>query len=946
MNIKKYWRSILCALAICLWALPAALWAQQIPPLPMDTAVRMGKLDNGLTYFIRHNKLPEGRAGFYIAQKVGSMQEEDNQLGLAHFLEHIAFNGSEHFPGKGMMNWLQNIGVKFGENLNAYTGFDETVYMMTEVPVERKTVVDSCLLILRDWSCGISLEDKEIDAERGVIQEEWRSRDNGSSRAFEKAFKTVFAGNKYGHRFPIGSMDIIRNFKYDELRAYYKKWYRPDLQGIIVVGDINVDEVEREIKRLFAPIPMPKNPAERVYVEVPDNTEPIVAIETDPEVVGTSLIIAYKMDAVPDQMKNSAIGLTFGMLKGLASSMINQRLSDITKKPNAPFLSAEAGYGSFNFVAKTKDQMAFTLNIQDVSKLPTALDALTAEIQRVRQHGFTKGEFDRALKDMMSVIQTHYNERNKRKSGALAQDIIGHFTSGSHLASLETTFVLYKELEKSLSVEILNQMVSQTLSNVNNTALTLIGTAKEGLTYPSPEELSKSFLELSARSVEPYKDDAPTEPLMSKKPKAGKIVKVDRNGQFGSTVWTLSNGVRVILKATDFKEDQILMSARREGGMLTLGREGYYQHRLAGAVSGLGGLAQFDDTALGKVLSGVNASVSTSVGETSEGLSGLSTKADLESLFQLIYLNFTALRSDREAFLAWQESSLAQKQAAKADPMNAIPDSIAAILHPGDKLQAPVSEEEIQGADYEALMKVYRSRFANAYGFDFVFVGNIDEATLRPLVETYLASLPSKKYQVQKTTHLLKDAVRGALERTIVLPLTTPMAMVVDVLGADTQYDQRHQILSAMLSEVLDIAYTESIREREGGTYGVSVGATSKEHPKPYTALQIFFQTDPEKAKHLNGIVYSELEQIKKEGIKSEYFDKVVNNRRKAHAERIKENSYWRGQLSAYYSEGVDNYSQYESILNSITAEDLRAHLEHLQSQGNDIRIIITSKAE
>lgn len=946
MKFRQYWRFILCALAICLWALPAALWAQQMPPLPMDTAVRMGKLDNGLTYFIRHNKLPEGRAGFYIAQKVGSMQEEDNQLGLAHFLEHIAFNGTQHFPGKGLMNWLQNIGVKFGENLNAYTSFDETVYMMTEVPVERKTVVDSCLLILRDWSCGISLEDKEIDNERGVIQEEWRSRDNGSSRAFQNAFKTTFAGNKYGYRFPIGSMDIIRNFKYDELRAYYKKWYRPDLQGIIVVGDINVDEVEREIKRLFAPIPMPKNPAERVYVEVPDNTEPIVAIETDPEVVGTSLSIAYKVDIVPQEMKGTGIEVLGGYMKSLISSMLNQRLDAITKKPNAPFLSASVGFGPFNYVAKTKDQFSANVSVQDVSKLPPALDAITAELERVCQHGFTKGEFDRASKDLMSGLKRAYTERGKRKSDALAQSIINHFTDGTHLASPETTYPLYEQFQSKIPLEMVNQLAQSILYKKGNTVLTLIGTAKEGVVYPTPEELSKSFLELSARTVEPYKDDAPTEPLMSKKPKAGKIVKVERNGQFGSTVWTLSNGVRVILKPTDFKEDQILMSAQRKGGFFTGGREGALKNRLAGSVSHLGGLAQFDDDALTKVLAGVNASASSWVSNTYEGLSGNSTREDLESLFQQVYLNFTALRNDRDAFLAWQESRIASIQAAKSNPMNAVPDSISAILYPGDKLHAPVKEDEVRQANYEALMDAYRARFANAYGFDFVFVGNIDEATLRPLVETYLASLPSKKYKIVSTEHLNTSRVRGKIERTVVMPFATPMAMVLDAFGATKKYEQRTIVLSAMLSEVLDIAYTESIREREGGTYGVSVSSSVSKYPEQGAVLQIFFQTDPEKAKHLNSVVYSELELIKKEGIKSEYFDKVVNNRRKAQAERIKENSYWLSQLGSYYDEGVDYYSQYDSILNSITAEDLRAHLQHLQSQGNDIRIIFTSKAD
>lgn len=941
MNFSKLTRRLLIVAVTASVGLVSKANAQQMPPpLPADSMVRVGVLDNGLTYFIRKNNLPQKRADFYIAQRVGSMQEEDSQKGLAHFLEHIAFNGTKNFPGKAMINWLETLGASFGGNINAYTGFDETVYTLNDIPVERPSVVDSCLLILHDWSCAISLEDKEIDAERGVIQEEWRSRDNGNMRVMERTFKDIFPGHRYGDRMPIGSMEVVRNFKYKELRDYYKKWYRPDLQALIIVGDIDVNQVEQTIKAQFQDVAKPINAAVREYLPINDHKGVIASVQTDPEKTGTTINVSFKMDVMPQELKATAVGLQFNYIYSVIETMIDERFAEITKKPNAPFLSAGGGVQPYGYIARTKDALLFVANTAD-GKAIDGLNALTAEIERIRQFGFTEGEYKRAGKNFMAALKKAYNERDKRKNNAFTTTYVDYFTKGGTLADLSTQYAIYEQIAEHVPVALVNQIVQQVITE-DNITLTLQGPDKAEYKYPTTEELTKLFIEARKQPVEAYKEAVSDEKLMDKLPKAGKIVKEDRNGMYGSTIWTLSNGIQVIFKPTKHKEDQILMSAMRPGGLYSFPKANHVDLRMIDEVSSLGGLAKFDETALAKVLTGRVVEVGASIGSTMDNLSGSSSKDDLETMLQLIYLNFTAPRLDTEAYEAYKQKKLNSIATLKSNPMASVGDTIRKAMYPEERLFQSLSEEEVKSANYQQIMELYKSRMTNAKDFKFYFVGNIDVEKLRPLVELYIASLPvNKKLNTKSTDSLAPHTRSGEYINQYTKPMETPMSLVVNILSGKLDYTQKELLKMRIASGVLDQIYTKIIREEEGGTYSPQVNGHINRLPKGEAALQVIFQTDPDKAEQLNSIVYRELDKLIKEGVAAEYFDKTVANIQKGHKVRLEENGYWLHQLSNYYSlDKYDYVTNYEKELSSITKEDVRALVEKLIAQKN--KIIVT----
>lgn len=917
---------------------------QKMPPLPIDTAVRIGKLDNGLTYFIRKNKLPEGRAHFYISQKVGSMQEEENQRGLAHFLEHIAFNGTKHFPGKGLINYLESLGAKFGSDINAYTGFDETVYTLMNIPVTRQSTVDSCILILHDWSNSISLEDKEIDDERGVIQEEWRSRDNGDARAMERAFAAALPNNKYGVRMPIGLMDVVRNFKYQELRDYYKKWYRPDLQGIIIVGDIDPDKVEASIKRLFADVPKPVNPAPRVYVPVEDHEGVLAVVSTDKEATGTRINIDFKSEVMPQDMKASQLGLLTDYIYRLISTMISERFADIVKKPNAPFLGANASFGDFQGITRTKEALNFEAVASD-GQYQSALKALVMEIERIAQYGFNQGEYDRAKKDILASLKKAYNERDKRKNDAFAEEYSQYFLRGGYIPGVEVEYQIITSIADQLPLPAINEAIKQAIGK-DNIVVSITGPDKPGIKYPTTAELAEEFNSYRSLKVDPLKEEVSNVPLMTKKPKAGKIIKTEKNGKYGSTVWTLSNGVQVVIKPTTFKDDEIQLAGIREGGLSNFGKKDELEVRAFGSLINLGGLASFDANQLGKVLSGRIASATPSVQMTSDNITASSTKEDLETMLQLVYLNFTQKRSDKQAFLAWQEKAISSVKMRESDPFTGVRDSIAKALYPDSKLRLSLTEAEYKAINYDRVMQMYRERFSNANGFKFIFVGNVDEAKLRPLVETYLASLPASKLVSKADFSKVLFPRKGEYVNRYTRKLETPMGLVFDYYSANLQPNLKNNLAFAIFGEVLNQVYIDVIREREGGTYGTQVDASIKYEPKNLAELTIVFQTDPTKAQYLNKIAHDELVKISESGLEQEKFNKVVLSMEKQYISNQKENAYWLNHLINYYYHGRDGVTDYLSTLKSIKPADAQALLKDLLKQKNYIEVMLLPEGQ
>lgn len=923
----------------CLLAATTVSVAQDVPALPIDPAVKIGKLDNGLTYIIRKNQHPEGRAHFYIAQRVGSMQEEESQRGLAHFLEHMAFNGTKNFPGKTMTSWLETIGVKFGANLNAYTAFDQTVYEIMDAPVARRTVVDSCLLILHDWGSAISLEEKEIDAERGVIQEEWRSRNTGNLRVMTKTIEDAFPGLRYGNRMPIGTMEVVRNFKYDELRNYYKRWYRPDLQGIIVVGDIDPDYVEAKIKSLFGGIKVPQGAPERTYLQVPKFQGVRASVATDKEAVGSRVSINFISEAMPKNLRASQAGLVTDYILNIISSVAAERFGDIVKRPNAPFLNASLDHGDF-IIDKSQMALSFSAIAAD-GKSDIALKALVAEAERLAKHGITAGEYDRAKREAMANLKKLYDEREKRKNGAYIEEYTEYFLNGGYIPGIETEYQMLTAIADQIPVAVFNQAIAQALSAKDNIFVSITGPEKEGISYPTTEQLVAKFNEYRALPVEALKEEVSNTKLIDKAPKAGRIVKENKAGKYGSTVWTLSNGVEVVVLPTTHKEDEIRFTAQRSGGTSTFGQKDALELRAMSGVINLGGLGKFDASALGKALSGRIASASAGIGLTSETLGGSSTKADLETMMQLLYLNFTAKRSDKEAFAAYQEKAINMRKMIEANPMGSVSDSIARALYPHNPELQSMTEAEIKAINYERIMQMYQERFGNAHGFKFVFVGNIDLKAFRPLVETYIASLPAKKGIKAADMSKYPQERKGTYTNHYTKKQETPMGFVFDYYSGKLEYSQRNVLAMRILSEVLDQVYVETIREREGGTYGASTDTGLSYERKGQANVQVIFQTDPDKAQRLNQIVNEELQRVAREGADKAKFDKVIANMEKNFAENQKENGYWANQLMTYYYHGLDNHTSYLTTLKAITPAEVGALLKQLLDQKNTIEVMM-----
>lgn len=936
---KQFFLCLGCLLLIFLSS--GFLQAQEMQPLPIDPKVRYGKLDNGLTYYIRHNELPENRADFYIAQNVGSVLEEDNQAGLAHFLEHMAFNGTKNFPKNGIDKYLQSVGMRMGENLNAYTSFDETVYTIINAPVDKPHVVDSCLLILHDWSNSLALTDSMIEKERGIIREEWRTRRDASQRLLEKQLQQMFPGNKYANRIPIGSIDVINNFKPEELRAYYKKWYRPDLQAIIVVGDVDVDTVEKTIKTMFSDIPAPVNPAKREYVSVADNDEPIVSIATDKEASSTIIYIYHKYDPMPAQLRSTAAGLITDYISAVCSQILNERLESLLHQANPPFVYAEAYDGDF-MVARTKD--AFTIAaIAKEGEIDSTMTALVREMERARQFGFTVSEYERAKINILKQYESAFNERDKQKNSSYTKEYVNHFTEGGYIPGIETEYTLINQIAPNITVEQVNQYLSQVIGE-KNIVLALSGPEKEGVVYPTESELLEMFNKARSQKVEPYKEEVNNDPLIPELPAPGKIVKEEHDGLFDATVLTLSNGVRVVLKPTEYKKDEIQMTATSPGGSFMVGIDDAKNMKVFNSVIGLGGLGNFSAIDLSKKLAGKKVSCSASLGVDNESLNGYASPDDVKTLFELIYLAMTSPRTDNDAYASFENRMKAQLENAKLDPSTALNDTISKVVYNNHPRAVSLEAEDFDKISYQRILDIYKERYGDASDFTFTFVGNLNVDSIRPYIEQYLATLPANGRVDKPSPDALPKIMKGKLENHFSREMQTPKSSVFQLYSGNSEYNLKNLLTASLLSQILDLVYTETIREAEGGSYGVYAGVSLSDFPKGQTTLQVFFDTDPEKWENMVRIVDEEIQRIATEGPKSEHLTKSRDNMLKRHNERLQENSYWLNVIDSYYFRGMDAYTNYKETLESITADDIKKFMSDFISQGNCVEVVMGPK--
>ncbi len=944
MQLKHF---VLASLLFLGFLVPTSLRAQDpmMQQLPVDQAVRMGTLPNGLTYIIRHNENPKNRANYYIAQKVGSILEEDTQAGLAHFLEHMAFNGTKNFPDKKLIGFLERIGCQFGADLNAYTAFDETVYTIMDAPTDKGVdIIDSCLLIMHDWSNNITLDGKEIDEERGVIHEEWRSRDNANMRMLTAMLPKVLPNNKYANRMPIGTMEVVDNFKHSEIRDFYQKWYRPDLQGIIVVGDIDVDYVEKKLKEIFADVKAPQNPAERYFVQVEDNPSPIVAIATDKEATTTNITIMYKHDVLSREERGSIAGAMVNYIDAVASQIINERFSEITIKPNAPFMQAGAYDYNYMGITKTKNALSFIAVAKDGS-LNTALEALVAEIQRIKQHGFLQSEYDRARTDVLKSYEDLYKARGDRKNGSFCEEYKSYFLDGGYIPGIEVEKQLMEMIAQQVTPEMVAQYIQELITtDGKNLVITVTGPKKEGINYPSEAELLNLYNQFAAKPVEAKKEVVVDTNLIDKELKGGKIVKEKKNQKFGTTELTLQNGVKVYLKKTDFKEDQILMSAITNGGLrLYTKPSDILNTKIVSKAAELGGLGKFDVVALGKALTGRSVSVSPSFGSFTTGFDGNSTVVDFETMLQLTYLYMTDIRMDKEAYAAFKEKKIESLKMAERQPLSSLSDSVNYLLFNNDIWQKSLKADDMEQVSYERALAMARERLASADGFQFTFVGNFDEDVAKALIVKYLGSLPKGKATPKMDRTKASDTRSGEKTMEVYKDMNTPTGIVIDFLKGKAKYDQKTILATQILNGVLDQTLLASIRERESGTYSPSASADVQEFPNQSGTIVVQFFCAPERAAQLNKVVYDEFDLIIKNGVSQEYFDKTVVNMKKRHAERIRENGYWLGNIEEFFFNGKNWVDNYDTMLDSIKPADVQEVLKAIVHSGNRLQLYFRS---
>jgi zinc protease len=927
-------------LLVALLALASNVVAQmQMPPVPVDPDVRIGKLDNGLTYYIRHNNWPENRAEFYIAQKVGSIQENDDQRGLAHFLEHMAFNGSKHFKGNELLRWCESVGVKFGTDLNAYTSIDQTVYNISNVPTTRESIIDSCLLILYDWADGLLLEQEEIEKERGVIHEEWRLRTSAQMRMLERDLPKLYPGSKYGHRMPIGLMEIIDNFERPFLQAYYEKWYRPDNQGIIIVGDVDVDKVEQKIKTLFSPIVLPENRTLVTTEPVPDNAEPIYVIDKDKEQQYNLVDIMMKHEAFPDSLKGSMVYLLSNYMKNAALSMLNDRLREYAEKPESPFLQASVDDGQYIF-SKTVDAFEIDILPKD-GQMEAAVTTALTEARRAAEFGFTPTEYNRYKANYTSSLEKQYLNKDKRYNSQFVNQYVQHFLANEPIPSIDYTYETMKQLVPMLPLEGINMVIKELVSMKDSNLVVLnFNNEKEGAVYPTEEGLRNAIVAARSAQIEAYVDNVKNEPLMTVLPKKGTIKKEVKNELFGYTELTLSNGATVVLKQTDLKKDQVILSGEGFGGSALYGEKDFVNIKMYDDVIGASGLGNFSHTELDKALAGKIASASLSMSENRQYVSGSSTPKDVETMLQLVYLYFTNIAKDQKSYDNLMQTTAVSLKNRLLQPENVFNDSLTAIMTNYNKRSTPLVVADLDKVSYDRILQMAKEQTANAAAFTFTIIGNYDEATIRPLIEQYLASLPSQK-KVVKSPQVDTD-YQGQVVRHFKHKAETPKAIaVMNWYSKQIPYTLENSIKATMVGQILSMEYLKKIREDASAAYTVmSQAGVSRNDFDTTSQIIAYCPMKPEKADTALMIMRDEVNAMAKT-CDSDKLQKVKEYMLKNHGDGLKQNRYWLSQINNWRKFGVDFHTDFEKIVNAQTVESISAFVKELLKAGNCAEVVM-----
>ena len=924
-----------------------ALVAQemQLPPIPVDPAVRIGKLDNGLTYYIRHNEYPEHVANFYIAQRVGSINEDESQRGLAHFLEHMAFNGSEHFKGNGIIEFCRSLGVEFGSDLNAYTSIDQTVYRVCNVPTKRATALDSCLLILKDWSNGLLLEPEEIDKERDVVHNEWRLGEGPSQRMLQRALPKTYPGSKYGERLPIGLMSVIDSFKPQTLRAYYHKWYRPDNQAIIVVGDIDVDHMEAKIKELFAGIKVDPNAPKVVPELVPDNKEAIYVYEKDKEMQMANVWVMMKHEATKPEEKASMAYLVQDYAVSVISQMINQRLSEMTQDAACPFFQGFADDANY-LLSRTKDCFEL-IGIPKEGKEMETLQVLYREAKRAREFGFTATEYERAKADYLSSLEKQYTNRDKRKNDEFGDAYRDHYLNNEPIPPLEVLYQTMQQIAPNIPVQAINQMLPQLITPTDsNLVVMIMAQDKEGKVHPTEKDMVAAVAAARAEKLEAYVDNVKDEPLLDVATiKKGKITKETENKTFGYKELTLSNGATVILKKTDFKDDEVQMQAFAKGGKSLYGEADYTNLKVFDTAIGMSGLGNFSSTELQKALAGKNANADLSLANTRQYLTAHSTPKDLETMFQMSYLYFTNVKKDDKQFqnlMTQLDMALKNKS---LSPDAVFSDSVAATTYGHNPRFNNIDVKDLKDINYDRILEIAKERFQNAAQFTFVISGNFDEQTIRPLIEQYIASLPATKAKPEQFKEVITFA-KGEVVNQFKVKTESPKATAREMWYAEMPYTLDNIVKLDAVGQVLSMIYLKTIREDESAAYSCgAAGHFNTGTNQPKALLQAYCPMNPDKSELAVRLLHEGIQNMAKQ-VDADQLQKVKDYMLKQADIDAKQNNYWINTITTFKEYGLDVYTDYKKTVEALTVDNVRDFLNQLLKSGNHVEVIMTPETK
>ncbi len=901
--------------------------------LPLDPDVVKGKLDNGMTYYIRHNETPKNRAELTLVVKAGSILEDEDQRGLAHFCEHMAFNGSKNFPKHELINYLESIGMKFGPEVNAYTSFDETVYGI-KVPLDSAEYLDKGLLVLFDWAFNVSYEDEEIDKERGVIHEEWRMHQGAQFRMMEKMFPVLFHDSKYAERLPIGLMKVVDSCKYEALTRFYKDWYRPDLMALVLVGDFDVKAVEAQITKLFSEQAKIENPRKSVTPEIPDHLEPLISIIADKEAQATSVQLFYKH---PLWIQKTLGDYRTSIIHALYNSMINNRLSELTLQENPPFAY---GYSVYTNFLGPKDVYMSIAATQD-TKIMEGLTAIMTENERVKQHGFTETELEREKKSVLRQVEKLYNERDKRKSQEFVEEYKRNFLMTQVPApGIEYEYELYKKFMPEIKLEEVNALGKQWVTDNNLVAL-INAPEKETVVLPTEEEVKKAIVDVKAMKIEPYVDKVSDEPLFAEELTPGKVAGKTKNKDHGFEEWTLKNGIKVVLKQTDFKEDEILFSAFSWGGHAKYPVEKDISARIATDIILESGISGFDKIELEKKLADKILRVTPYISDLTEGFNGSCTPQDFEEMLQMVYMYFTKTRYDKTAYSSYITRMKSMYENQSLDPTNVFRDSISAIMAQNHPKKRPISDKLLDEADYKTVHKIFKERFGDPSSFTFFFVGNIDFKTIKPLIEKYLGGLPI--VERNETYKDLGITPPSGIVKKEVLKGSDPKSMVFMNLHGDFEYNWENNLEIDAVSKILGTKLLESIREDKSGVYSIGAYPQTKHYPKSQFNVIIFFGCAPENIENLTEGVFAEIEILKDNGPTEVDLGKVKEKLLRERETSLRENKFWLNALkNSYIHKGdINDITKFNNFVNALSVEQLKKAANKYFAEENYIRVVL-----